>query len=52
MLIWFHLPCFMIDEADRILESNFDEEMKQIIQILPKVSSIWYLILFAFDSRN
>jgi len=28
----------MIDEADRILEDNFEEEMKQIIKILPKVS--------------
>jgi ATP-dependent RNA helicase DDX18/HAS1 len=27
----------MIDEADRILEANFEEEMKQIINILPKV---------------
>jgi len=29
--------CLMIDEADRILESNFEEEMKQILNILPKV---------------
>lgn len=28
----------MIDEADRILEANFEEEMKQIIKILPKVN--------------
>ncbi|KAK4564260.1 hypothetical protein RGQ29_006365 [Quercus rubra] len=30
------LKCLMIDEADRILESNFEEEMKQIIKLLPK----------------
>ncbi|KAI3724784.1 hypothetical protein L1987_64549 [Smallanthus sonchifolius] len=30
------LQCFVIDEADRILEANFEEEMKQIIKILPK----------------
>ncbi|KAL6518587.1 hypothetical protein OROGR_019089 [Orobanche gracilis] len=30
------LVCLIIDEADRILEDNFDEEMKQIIKILPK----------------
>jgi ATP-dependent RNA helicase DDX18/HAS1 len=30
----------MIDEADRILEANFEEEMKQIINILPKVSEL------------
>lgn len=37
----------MIDEADRILEANFEEEMKQIIKLLPKVNfSQWstYLI--------
>ncbi|GER26184.1 ATP-dependent RNA helicase has1 [Striga asiatica] len=32
-----NLKCLMIDEADRILEANFEEEMKQIIKILPKV---------------
>ncbi|CAA0808234.1 DEAD-box ATP-dependent RNA helicase 51, partial [Striga hermonthica] len=32
-----NLLCLMIDEADRILEANFEEEMKQIIKILPKV---------------
>ncbi|XP_076959858.1 ATP-dependent RNA helicase HAS1-like [Bidens hawaiensis] len=31
-----NLKCFVIDEADRILEANFEEEMKQIIKILPK----------------
>ncbi|CAA0812513.1 DEAD-box ATP-dependent RNA helicase 51 [Striga hermonthica] len=30
------MQCLMIDEADRILEANFEEEMKQIIKILPK----------------
>jgi len=36
----------MIDEADRILEANFEEEMKQIIKILPKV----YRTYFPFSS--
>lgn len=31
------IQCLVIDEADRILEANFEEEMKQIIKILPKV---------------
>ncbi|TYH09068.1 hypothetical protein ES288_A07G066300v1 [Gossypium darwinii] len=31
-----NLKCLMIDEADRILEANFEEEMKQIIKYLPK----------------
>ncbi|GER28057.1 ATP-dependent RNA helicase has1 [Striga asiatica] len=35
--IYKNLKCLMIDEADRILEANFEEEMKQIIKILPKV---------------
>jgi ATP-dependent RNA helicase DDX18/HAS1 len=34
--IYKNLKCLMIDEADRILEANFEEEMKQIINILPK----------------
>ncbi|KAK4768143.1 hypothetical protein SAY87_003284 [Trapa incisa] len=34
--IFKNLKCLMIDEADRILEDNFEEEMKQIIKILPK----------------
>lgn len=32
----------MIDEADRILEANFEEEMKQIIKLLPKVVYIYF----------
>ncbi|KAL1806646.1 hypothetical protein DCAR_0832476 [Daucus carota subsp. sativus] len=35
--IYKRLKCLTIDEADRILEANFEEEMKQIIKILPKV---------------
>ncbi|GAV62816.1 DEAD domain-containing protein/Helicase_C domain-containing protein/DUF4217 domain-containing protein [Cephalotus follicularis] len=34
--IYKNLKCLMIDEADRILEANFEEEMKQIIRLLPK----------------
>ncbi|KAK9671702.1 hypothetical protein RND81_12G048700 [Saponaria officinalis] len=34
--VYKNLKCLMIDEADRILEANFEEEMKQIIKILPK----------------
>lgn len=30
----------MIDEADRILEVGFEEEMKQIIKILPNGESL------------
>ncbi|GFR47135.1 hypothetical protein Agub_g8823 [Astrephomene gubernaculifera] len=31
-----NLACLVIDEADRILEIGFEEEMRQIIKILPK----------------
>ncbi|KAL7142047.1 hypothetical protein ABFS83_08G096300 [Erythranthe nasuta] len=34
--IYKNLKCLIIDEADRILEANFEEEMKQITKILPK----------------
>ncbi|CAN0902471.1 DEAD-box ATP-dependent RNA helicase 51 [Linum grandiflorum] len=38
--IFKNLKCLIIDEADRILEANFEEEMKQIINILPKVEDL------------
>ncbi|KAH9491547.1 ATP-dependent RNA helicase ddx18 [Bulinus truncatus] len=31
-----NLQCLVIDEADRILDMGFEEEMKQIIRLLPK----------------
>lgn len=34
--VFKNLKCLVIDEADRILEVGFEEEMKKIIQILPK----------------
>lgn len=34
--IFKNLKCLVIDEADRILEVGFEEEMKQIIKQLPK----------------
>ena len=30
-----NLQCLIIDEADRILDIGFEEEMKQIVRILP-----------------
>ncbi|CAN1856573.1 DEAD-box ATP-dependent RNA helicase 51 [Linum perenne] len=38
--VFKNLKCLIIDEADRILEANFEEEMKQIIKILPKVEDL------------
>lgn len=34
--VFKNLQCLVIDEADRILEVGFEEEMKEIIKILPK----------------
>ncbi|XP_073219940.1 DEAD-box ATP-dependent RNA helicase 27-like isoform X2 [Cicer arietinum] len=34
--IYNNLKCLIIDEADRILEANFEDELRQIIKILPK----------------
>lgn len=34
--VYKNLKAFVIDEADRILETGFEEEMKQIVDILPK----------------
>lgn len=34
--VFRNLACLVIDEADRILEIGFEEEMRQIIRILPK----------------
>jgi len=42
----------MIDEADRILEANFEEEMKQIINILPKVQNSCHVVDFSFPSPH
>lgn len=30
-----NLQCLIIDEADRVLDIGFEEELKQIIRILP-----------------
>ena len=42
----------MIDEADRILESNFEEEMKQIIKLLPKVIYLVIMLCQTFTKCN
>jgi ATP-dependent RNA helicase DDX18/HAS1 len=34
--VWKNLRTLIIDEADRILEIGFEDEMRQIIRILPK----------------
>ena len=34
--VYINLVCLVIDEADRILQIGFEEEMNQIIKLLPK----------------
>ncbi|XP_058748158.1 ATP-dependent RNA helicase HAS1-like isoform X1 [Vicia villosa] len=34
------IQCLIVDEADRLLEANFEDELKQIIKLLPKVDMI------------
>ena len=43
------LQCLVIDEADRILEQNFEEDMKQIFKRLPQV---YELLLLSFYMHN
>jgi ATP-dependent RNA helicase DDX18/HAS1 len=42
--VFRNLKCLVIDEADRILEVGFEEEMKKIINILPNGTSFLYLL--------
>lgn len=37
--LYKNLQCLVIDEADRILDIGFEEELKQIINLLPSKSS-------------
>lgn len=38
-----NLQCLIIDEADRILEVGFEEELKQIIRLLPSMDPLPFL---------
>lgn len=38
--LYKNLQCLVIDEVDRILEIGFEEELRQIVNLLP---SMWYL---------
>lgn len=51
-----NLQCLVIDEADRILEVGFEEEMKQIIKLLPSkkkksfLEITWLTFCLLYDS--
>lgn len=40
--VFKNLKALVIDEADRILEIGFEEEMKQIIKLLPSGKSLYW----------
>lgn len=42
-----NLQCLIIDEADRILDIGFEEELKQIVNILP--SKPKFTLIFLID---
>ena len=48
--VFKNLQCLIIDEADRILEIGFEEEMKQIIRLLPKKRQT--VLFSATQTRN
>ncbi|KAF3599762.1 hypothetical protein F2Q69_00037986 [Brassica cretica] len=50
--IFKHLKCLVIDEADRILEENFEEDMNKILKILPKVSYLFVLLIKVNLKKN
>lgn len=55
--VFKNLKALVIDEADRILEIGFEEEMKQIIKLLPSGKSLYWfqdsrLILIYFIRKS
>lgn len=40
--LYKNLQCLIIDEADRILDIGFEEEIKQIINLLPSMLLVKY----------
>ena len=48
----FKLQCLVIDEADRILEDNFEEDMNKILKILPKVNYLFVLLIKVNLKKN
>ncbi|KAL0184642.1 hypothetical protein M9458_020338, partial [Cirrhinus mrigala] len=47
-----NLQCLIIDEADRILEVGFEEELKQIIKLLPKFLQVLKYFSFSAEKRQ
>jgi len=47
-----NLQCLVIDEADRILDDGFEEEMKSIIALLPSEYLNWHVNCDIFVIRG
>jgi superfamily II DNA/RNA helicase len=43
--MFYAWQCLIIDEADRILEANFEEDMKQIFKRLPQVDMLFFVLI-------
>lgn len=50
--VFRNLKCLVIDEADRILEVGFEEEMKKIISILPNGTPVQIPCLLYYTEPN
>lgn len=46
--LYKNLQCLIIDEADRILDIGFEEEIKQIINLLPSKFLLSNIDLYLF----
>ena len=49
------MKCLIIDEADRILQIGFEEEIKQIIKLLPSnvtIISVRLLTIYIFTEKR
>lgn len=44
--LYKNLQCLVIDEADRILDIGFEEELKQIINLLPSMYCSTYVFKY------
>jgi len=47
--LYKNLQCLVIDEADRILDIGFEEELHKIITLLPSKFIIFYILCIAVN---
>lgn len=49
--LYKNLQCLVIDEVDRILEIGFEEELKQIVNLLPSKCNFFIYIIIINDEK-